>query len=115
MDRHFSTLEADVAETRARLEAMQTNDATCVAFLAAEGRLELKIESSKNELARQSESMRNELNLKVDMTEQRLSHQIEASRWDAERNFAQMGWELNRRIIQTNSGLGATMYRLVRP
>jgi len=46
---------------------------------------------------------------------QRLSHQIEASRWDAERNFAQMGWELNRRIIQTNSDLGATMYRLVRP
>jgi hypothetical protein len=78
MDSRTSTLETDVAETRARLEAMQTNYATCVALMAVEGRLELKIESSAHALARQFDARCSELAVQGESSTHALARQFDA-------------------------------------
>ena len=47
MDARISTLESDVAAIRANVETVHATYATNVMLVAAEGRLELKIEQAK--------------------------------------------------------------------
>jgi hypothetical protein len=100
MDPRTSTLESDVAAVHAKIEAIHSNYATSVALLGTEGRLDLKIEASKNEL-----------NLKIERTKNELSRDFNKLSVDV-RNWV-LGTVVG--LFVAFGGMVATMYNLMKP
>ena len=77
MDARISTLESDVAAIRANVEAVLPTYATNHLLVAAEGRLELTIEQSKNELQLNIDQAKYELDLKIERAKNELDLKME--------------------------------------
>lgn len=122
MDPRTSTLESDVAAVHAKIEAIHSSYATSQALVGAEGRLELKVESSKNELNLKIEGAKNELNLKINETRDDLELKIERAKNEVTLEFNKLSVDVRNWVLGTVIGLFvafggmvATMYNMMKP
>lgn len=119
MDPRISTVESDVAAIRASVEFIQTSYATKNDLIAVEHRVDLKIESSKNELSRQIDASKNDLERKLDAHRNELDLKIVQLRNHLTIEFHKLSVELRNWVLGTViallvvfGGLTATIFNI---
>lgn len=100
MDARISTLDSDVAAIRASVETIRLAYASKADLVGTEGRLELKIEQSKNELNLKLEISKNALDAKINQVKADLEAKIASGLSELGKRFEQAHYENGQRFDQ---------------